>query len=84
MLERKSNHYLLLTVLTLMVLLSVRLLGGQARNNETRSKVSANPAAKAETEKRQASAIADAALAACTLGGGRGRFIAEPPSNGTG
>src|SRR3989440_4996738 len=63
MLERKSNHYLLLTVLTLMVLLSVRLLSGQASNNETRSKVSANPAAKAETEKRQDSAIADAALA---------------------
>src|SRR5256885_13805044 len=63
MLERKSNHYLLLTILTLMVLLSVRLLSGQASNNETRSKVPANPAAKAENEKRQDSAIADAALA---------------------
>src|SRR5437763_15502175 len=63
MMERKSNQYLLLTGLTLMVLLSVRLLGGQAKNNDTRSKVSANPAAKAETEKRQEPAIADAALA---------------------
>ena len=63
MLERRSNQYLVVTVLTLMVLLSVRLLGGQTKDNGPRSKVSSNPAAKPEPEKRQDSTIADAALA---------------------
>src|SRR5439155_6151705 len=63
MLERRSNQYLVVTVLTLMVLLSVRLPGGQTEDNGPRSKVSSNPAATPEPEKRQDSTIADAALA---------------------
>src|SRR6266550_8385843 len=65
MLKRKSNQYLILTVLTLTVLLSVRLLGGQTKRNETKSKVSSNGAAKAESESSQDSTkrIGDAALA---------------------
>src|SRR5438270_8401559 len=65
MLKRRSNQYLILTVLTLTVLLSVRLFGGQTKNNETKSKVSSNGAAKAESESNQDSTkrIGDAALA---------------------
>src|SRR2546427_1898576 len=63
MLERRSDQYLVVTFLTLMVLLSVRLLGGQTKDNEPRSKVLSNPAAKPEPEKRQDSTIANAALA---------------------
>src|SRR6266576_6587498 len=65
MLKRKSNQYLVLAVLMLMVLLSVRLLGGQTKRNEIKSKVSSNGAAKAESESNQNSTkrIGDAALA---------------------
>src|SRR6266478_938060 len=65
MLKRRSNQYLILTVLALTILLSVRLLGGQTKNNETRNKVSSNPAAKPETVKSQGQTneIADPALA---------------------
>src|SRR5436309_8534523 len=63
MLKRRSNHYLALTVLTLIVLLSLRLLGGQTKDNEPRGKGPSNPAVKPEAEKRQNSTIADPALA---------------------
>jgi len=65
MLKRRSNQYLVLTVLTLIVLLSVPLLGGQTKNNGSQSKVSSNPAAKPETENNQSSTkqIPDPALA---------------------
>src|SRR5437667_11614650 len=63
MLERRSNQYLVVSVLTLMVLLSVRLRGEQTKDNGPRSKVSSNPAVTPEAEKRQDSTIADAALA---------------------
>jgi len=63
--KRRANQYLILTVMTLMVLLSVRLLGGQTKNNGLKSKASSNSPAKPETESRQNSArqIADPALA---------------------
>lgn len=65
MLKRRSNQYLVFTVLTLIVLLSVPLLGGQTKNNGSQSKVSSNPAAKPETENNQSSTkqIPDPALA---------------------
>src|SRR5256885_2034574 len=65
MLKRRSNQYLVLTVLTLIVLLSVPLLGGPTKNNGSQSKVSSNPAAKPETENNQRSTkqIPDPALA---------------------
>src|SRR5437588_1342947 len=63
MLERRSNQYLAVRVLTLMVLFSVRLRGEQTKDNGRRSKVSSNPAVTPEPEKRQDSTMADAALA---------------------
>jgi len=65
MLKRRSNQYLVFTVLTLIVLLSVPLLGGQIKNNGSQSKVSSNPAAKPETENNQSSTkqVPDPALA---------------------
>ena len=65
MLKRRSKQYLVCTVLTLVVLLSVPLLGGQTKNNGSQSKVSSNPAAKPETENNQSSTklVPDPALA---------------------
>ena len=65
MLKRRSKQYLVFTVLTLIVLLSVPLLGGQTKNNRSQNKVSSSPAAKPETENNQSSTkqIPDPALA---------------------
>jgi len=48
--KRRSSRYLVFTVLTLIVLFSVRLLGGQIKNQETKSKASSTPSAKAQTQ----------------------------------
>src|SRR5438874_6284538 len=65
MLKQRSNQYLILSVLALTILFSVRLLGGQTKNHETRNKVSSNPPAKQEPVKSQGptNQIADPALA---------------------
>jgi len=65
MLKRRSKQYLVFPVLTLIVLLSVPLLGGQTKNNRSQNKVSPNPSAKPETENNQSSTkqIPDPALA---------------------
>src|SRR6184192_2452532 len=63
MLKRISNRYLVFIVLTLIVVLSVPLLGGQTKNNGSQSKVSSNPAAKPETDQSSTKQIAEPALA---------------------
>ena len=65
MLKQRSNQYLILSVLALTILFSVRLLGGQTKDNQTRNKVSSNPPAKQEPVKSQGptNQIADPALA---------------------
>ena len=55
MLKRRSNQYLVFTVLTLIVLLSVPLLGGQTKKNGGQSKTSSNSTAKSEAENVQSS-----------------------------
>lgn len=65
MLKRRSKQYLVFTVLSLIVLLSVPLLGGQTKNNGSQSKNSSNPATKPGTENNQSSTklVPDPALA---------------------
>jgi len=62
MLKRRSKEYLVFPVLTLIVLLSVPLRGGQTRNHGSQSKASPNPAAQPEKES-SAKQVPDPALA---------------------